>query len=114
MTTVFVASPYAGDIAKNVRYAWACVADSLMRGEAPFAPHLLYTEVLDDADPEMRMWGMDAGKEWLKKAQKLVLYVDFGNSPGMLAEESFARMHGVPVERRTIPEVVAEMIGVEV
>ena len=46
MRFVIVESPYAGDVAANVEYARAAVADCLRRGEAPFASHLLYT--LDD------------------------------------------------------------------
>jgi len=33
---VIVESPYAGDVARNVEYARACVRDSLQRGEAPY------------------------------------------------------------------------------
>ena len=36
--------PYNGDTDRNVRYARACVRDSLLRGEAPIASHLLYTQ----------------------------------------------------------------------
>ena len=32
---VVLESPYAGDVARNVRYARACLRDSLLRGEAP-------------------------------------------------------------------------------
>ena len=36
-------SPYAGRVEENVAYARAAVRDSLLRGEAPIASHLLYT-----------------------------------------------------------------------
>ena len=47
---VILESPYAGDIERNVAYARAAMRDSLLRGEAPIASHLLYTQpgVLDD------------------------------------------------------------------
>ena len=53
MRLVIVESPYAGDIETNVKYARRCVKDSLMRGEAPIASHLLYTQegILDDTTP---------------------------------------------------------------
>ncbi|MGV1079701.1 MAG: hypothetical protein ACOYD1_07595 [Candidatus Nanopelagicales bacterium] len=35
MRPVLVESPYAGDVERNVRYAWACLRNSLLRGEAP-------------------------------------------------------------------------------
>ena len=54
--TVIVESPYAGDVERNERYARACIRDCLLRGEAPFASHLLYTQagVLDDTIKEER------------------------------------------------------------
>lgn len=42
MIFVIVESPYAGDVERNTAYARAAVRDCLMRGEAPFASHLLY------------------------------------------------------------------------
>lgn len=53
---VTIESPYRGDtpeqIAANIEFARACVADSLRRGESPFASHLLYTQpgILRDDD----------------------------------------------------------------
>jgi hypothetical protein len=41
MRWVILESPYAGDVEANVAYARAAVRDSLMRGEAPIASHLL-------------------------------------------------------------------------
>lgn len=44
MKLVIVESPYAGDVKTNVAYARAAIRDCLMRGEAPYASHLLYTQ----------------------------------------------------------------------
>lgn len=57
MRRVIIESPYAGDVKANVAYARRCVRDSLARGEAPIASHLLYTQpsVLRDHVPEERM-----------------------------------------------------------
>ena len=41
MQRVIIESPYAGEIDKNTAYARRCMRDSLDRGEAPFASHLL-------------------------------------------------------------------------
>ena len=56
MKRVILESPYSGDINRNIQYARMCVRDSLMRGEAPIASHLLYTqeEILNDNIPEER------------------------------------------------------------
>ena len=102
---VVLESPYAGDVPLNVAYARACLADSLARGEAPIASHLLYTQpgVLDDTDPEERARGMWAGHAWLPRAQAVVAYTDLGVSAGMLNGLELARLLGVPVYRRTLP-----------
>lgn len=85
MKLVILESPYAGDIEANVAYARACVRDSLSRGEAPIASHLLYTQpgILRDDDPEERQWGIDAGLAWGAVATATVVYTDKGISRGM-------------------------------
>jgi hypothetical protein len=52
-----------GDVEKNVKYARACIRDNLVRGEAPIASHLLFTQLdsLDDAILEERQLGINAG-----------------------------------------------------
>jgi len=82
---VILESPYAGDVTRNVAYARAALRDSLLRGEAPIASHLLYTleGVLDDTIPEERQLGIRAGLDWSLKADKVVFYLDHGWSPGM-------------------------------
>lgn len=104
MITVAIESPYAGDIEKNTRYARACLADSLERGEAPFASHLLYTQpgVLDDSNPDERRKGIFAGIELGMRCDKRVVYTDLGTSSGMLWGIQAAEMHGQEIEYRTL------------
>ena len=91
MRLVIVESPYAGDVVANIMYARRCVKDSLQRGEAPIASHLLYTQpgILNDDVPEERKWGIAAGLEWGEVADAHVFYVDRGWSKGM--KEAFER-----------------------
>lgn len=104
MKRVVLESPYAGDVEANVAYARRCVRDSLSRGEAPIASHLLYTQadILNDADAGERQWGIDAGLEWLEVAEATVVYIDHGVSPGMQRGIEAARGAGVPVEYRRL------------
>lgn len=94
MRLVIIESPYAGDIERNVAYARACVADSLRRGEAPIASHLLYTQpgILNDDDPAERALGIAAGLAWRSVAQFTLFYTDLGWSKGMLAAYNPIRM----------------------
>jgi hypothetical protein len=85
MKLVIIESPYAGDVERNTKYARRCMLDSIRRGEAPFASHLLYTQVLDDADPAEREQGIQCGFAWGEWADKFAFYIDYGMTDGMQA-----------------------------
>ena len=108
MKRVVIESPYAADcqwqIADNVKYAQKAVKDSLLRGEAPIASHLLYTQdsILNDSIPCERVMGISAGLAWIAKADLLAVYTDRGVSPGMLMGVNEADLFGIPVEYREI------------
>ena len=103
MKIVVIESPYAGDIIHNTTYARACVRDSLSRGEAPIASHLLYTQpgILRDEIASERQWGIDAGLAWHTVAQAAIVYTDYGISKGMKYGIDAAKQAGVPVEYRS-------------
>lgn len=106
---VILESPYAGDVERNVAYARACLLDSLRRGEAPIASHLLHTQVLDDTDPDERTRGIAAGLAWRTVPGALpVFYVDRGWSRGMLAARDLYDREGIAYETRRLPGCVAE------
>lgn len=106
MRLVIVESPYAAPtpegIERNVRYARAAMRDCLLRGEAPYASHLLYTQpgVLRDEVPDERRLGMDAGFEWRQVAHATVVYTDLGSSRGVAEGVKDAEKRGTPVEYR--------------
>lgn len=104
MKLVLIESPYAGDVQRNVEYARRCVRDSLSRGEAPIASHLLYTQpgILRDEVPSERQWGIDAGLAWRKVAELTAVYTDHGITKGMEYGITAAKEAGVPVEYREI------------
>lgn len=104
MRRVIIESPYAGDIKANVLYARACLRDSLERGEAPIASHLLYTQpgVLRDHVPAERMRGINAGLAWRRVAEAAVFYLDRGMSPGMKSALELYQKQGIPVEQRRL------------
>jgi len=83
MTLVLLETPFAGDVERNLAFLDDCMRDSLLRGEAPFASHRLYTTALDDLIPEEREIGITAGLVWGELAEKTVVYVNLGISPGM-------------------------------
>lgn len=107
-----IESPFAGDspvtIARHVRYARLAMADSISRGEAPLASHLLYTQdnILNDLIPEEREIGITCGYAWMSVAERVAIYTDFGHSPGMILAVMAAKNLNLPVEYRQLPSPV--------
>lgn len=102
MKRVILESPLAGDVVGNMAYARECLLDSLRRGEAPLASHLLYTQVLDDNATLDRKRGIEAGLAWGKVADLTVVYQDLGISEGMRIGIACARSEGRKVIYRSI------------
>lgn len=114
MILVLLESPFAGNVERNIAYARACLRDSLLRGEAPLASHLLYTQegVLDDNEPDERTLGIEAGLAWGKRADMTAVYTDLGVSNGMLEGIARAKAEGRRIEYRRLhaesPEYVPD------
>lgn len=104
MRRVIIESPFAGDVDTNLKYLRACMRHCLLRGEAPFASHGLYTQqgVLDDNIPEEREHGIQSGFAWRQCAQATVVYEDLGRSRGMEYGINHAIEIGQPIEYRKL------------
>lgn len=104
MKLVIIETPYAGDVEANIAYARACMVDSLLRGEAPFASHLLYTQdgILNDMNEQERKIGIESGFAWGEHADLVAVYEDRGISKGMRLGIEAAEKRGTPVVYRTI------------
>ena len=89
---------------RNIAYARAAMRDCLLRGEAPYASHLLYTQanVLDDNVPKEREHGIQAGFAWRSAADATIVYTDLGISKGMRYGIEHAEKLGTPIEYRTL------------
>lgn len=115
MKRVILESPFAGSVERNIRYARACVRDSLLRGEAPIASHILYTQegILNDDIPAERQHGIDAGLAWRFVSDGTVVYTDFGISRGMQYGIDAATSAGKPVEYRTLAAHILADVSAE-
>jgi hypothetical protein len=117
---VVIESPYRGNgyslLELNIRYARACMRDSMLRGEAPYASHLLYTQdgILDDRKPEERKTGMRAGWDWADKAVLSAAYIDLIDDwqyfPGVAQGIVRARHANRPVEFRNLPDNILNFL----
>ncbi len=105
---VLIESPLASatpeGFARNQLYAKAAMRDSLFRGEAPFASHLLYAQehILDDSIFFEREMGIEAGLRWGSKAELTAVYLDLDVSSGMKRGIDRALQEGRPVEYRRL------------
>ena len=110
---VYICSPYRGIVNSSVEK----VVDNLVENSAdnnlanarmycslaasqgciPFAPHLLFTQFLDDNCTDERMMGMYMGAEMLRLCDELWAFGE--PSEGMTAEIELARRIGIPVRR---------------
>ena len=106
MKNVIIESPYKAKIAieliRNRQYAFLCLKDCYSRGEAGFASHLLYTNFLNEDNPEERKAGIEMGLNWGVSADITAVYVDYGITEGMKYGIQRANDEGRPVEYRKL------------
>lgn len=86
----------------NIKYAKLCMKDCLSREEAPFASHLLYTQVLRDSIKGERKQGIEAGLSWGLHAEKTVVYCDYGITEGMKKGIEIARIRNKEIHYKFI------------
>jgi hypothetical protein len=107
---VGIETPYSGkdltEIMRNIIYARACIRDSLIRGETPFASHLFYTQpgILDDDIPHERELGINAGQDIIDSLPDIItaVYSDLGISRGMEYGIERAKKKGRSIEYRLL------------
>ena len=64
---VYICSPYAGEIEKNVKAAQEYSRFAVEKGYIPIAPHLLFPQFLNDANPNERQLGLFFGNALMSK-----------------------------------------------
>lgn len=100
----YIASPLSGDVEQNLQFARQACRYAISQGVTPFAPHLLYTQMLDDSSPEERQLGIDMGNRMLRLCDELWLCGD-RISPGMAGEKELAERLGIPVRSVNAEEI---------
>ena len=90
---ILVISPYSGDVRRNLSYLEHCLKYVIAQGHAPFAPHWIYPQYLDDKDPDQRELGLHMGLAWGEKAQEIWIFRDLGETEGMAYEIGYYKMN---------------------
>ncbi len=95
---VFICSPYRGATERNLRLARYYCRLALSRKATPFAPHLHYTQFLDDSVNKERRLGISCGIEVLRRCDEIWVCGD-KITAGMKAEIDAAKELGIPIRR---------------
>ena len=82
---VYICSRYSGDVTGNIRAARKFCRFAVKHGYIPIAPHLLFTQFLNDSDETERELGMKFGNVLMDKCSEVWI---FGSefSSGMQSE----------------------------
>lgn len=117
MKRVLIESPLKGngdpeEYMMNKEYARMCMKDSLERGEAPYASHLLFDQynILEDNIPEQRKLGIEAGLIWGAQADLTAVYIDRGISEEMRLGIDRAKIEGRLIEERSLGEGINQTL----
>ena len=94
---VYICSPYRGSILVNMEKAkdfcmWAVLEKCVM----PIAPHIYFTQFLDDDSEDQRVFGMDMGIQWLRECSEIWVLGET-LSEGMTREIAEAGRLGMPI-----------------
>lgn len=87
---VYICSPYAGDVDKNIKAARVYSRFATVKGYIPFTPHLLFPQFLNDNNPKERELGLFFGNALMSKCSEVWVFGDT-ISAGMDAEIKRAR-----------------------
>lgn len=108
MEKVFICSPYPptgqnpeAERKRNVERAQTACRLAIDAGCLPLAPHLYFTQMLNDDQLFERLIGMAYGSLWLDEADEMwVIGTDL--SEGMKQELEYARKKNIPVKMKKI------------
>lgn len=95
---VFVCSPYRGDVVTNLINARNYCKYVIRRGHIPIAPHIYFTQFLNDGIKEQRELGTLLGRKLLKECRELWVFGP-GITEGMEQEIEFALKNNIKVSQ---------------
>lgn len=93
---VFICSPFAGDVGRNVSRAREYSRFAVSRNVIPIAPHLLFPQFMDDNDIKQRDAAILMGLALMGRCKEVWI---FGNtvSKGMAIEIKHAKRRNIPI-----------------
>jgi hypothetical protein len=98
VNVIFVASPYKGNVDKNIRNAMRYCQFVVRQGAVPLAPHLLFPQFMDDNNERERGLGISFGITLLDRCDELWVFSTVGGvSEGMKQEIAYAEKYKIPI-----------------
>lgn len=93
---VFICSPFAGDMQRNIQRARGYSRFAVQNNYIPIAPHLLFPQFIDDNDKSERSLGIFMGLVLMSKCNEVWV---FGSrvSSGMATEIKKAKQRRLPI-----------------
>lgn len=93
---VFICSPWRGDTERNRKIALAICRRVAMAGHNPIAPHIYYTQFLNDDHPLERQLGINCAVDELISCDEVRKF-DCDATSGMRGELAVAKQRKIPV-----------------
>lgn len=96
---IYICSPCRGDYEKNIQQAREYCREIMTRWPdvIPIAPHVYFTQFLDDTKPTEQSLGLDAGIALLDMCDELWVYGLDNPSEGMQAEIDYSMENGIKI-----------------
>ncbi len=105
MKMTYICSPCRGDYEKNIKRAQEYCRQALFEGLLPIAPHVYFTQFVDDTNTEERKRALSCGLQILRYCQLIRVY-GCAVSSGMLGEIQLAGILGIEIEVYGPPEFI--------
>ena len=99
MRKVYICSPYRGNVEGNVGNARRYCRMAVDNGFIPVAPHIYFTQFLDDSVEEERKAGIEAGIQLMLECDEVWVFGE--STEGMRHEIECAEKHDKKIVMRT-------------
>lgn len=111
MKLAYICSPCRGDYEKNIIKAQEYCREAMNDGLLPIAPHVYFTQFVDDTDREDRKRGLRCGLQLLRYCQLIRVY-GCKVSSGMYEEIQLAGVLEIEIEVYGPPEFIEHVMAI--
>lgn len=111
MKMTYICSPCRGDYEKNIIKAQEYCLEAMNEGLLPIAPHVYFTQFIDDTNKRERRKGLEAGLQLLRYCQLIRVY-GCKVSSGMHGEILLAGVLGIEIEVYGPPEFIERVMAI--